>query len=276
MNLRKIVSLSLFISLLLLTLTSIILYIVPHGRVAYWTDWHLWGLTKTQWGNLHINIGFFFLLAGLCHVVYNWRSMIAYLKNRGKEIRVFTPSFNISLSLTLLVVVGTLLNIPPLSTIINWGDAFKDAAAQKYGEPPYGHAELSTLQRFAKQTDLDLAKAKALLQAAHIVLSSDQQSILEISKENNLSPRDLAHIMASARIQSSVRPTFPAIPPAGFGARRLAVICGDYGLERGSAIQELSKKKIQADPQQTIKEIAVANNMTPHALFEILHGLANQ
>jgi hypothetical protein len=25
--------------------------------VAYWADWRLWGLTKTDCGNIHINLG---------------------------------------------------------------------------------------------------------------------------------------------------------------------------------------------------------------------------
>jgi len=69
MNMRKITSLTMLISFVLLVLTSVILYIVPQGRVAYWADWHLLGLSKSQWGNLHINLGFLFLLAGFLHLL---------------------------------------------------------------------------------------------------------------------------------------------------------------------------------------------------------------
>lgn len=47
---RKITSLTGLLSFLITLLTSVILYVVPEGRVAYWADWHLLGLTKTQWG----------------------------------------------------------------------------------------------------------------------------------------------------------------------------------------------------------------------------------
>ena len=56
MKIRKITSLTALVSFLLLILNSVILYIVPQGRVAYWSDWHLWGLNKTEWGNQHIII----------------------------------------------------------------------------------------------------------------------------------------------------------------------------------------------------------------------------
>ena len=71
MKIRKITSLIALLSFLLLILNSIVLYIVPHGRIAYWADWRLWGLTKTEWENQHIIIGILFLLAIFLHIYYN-------------------------------------------------------------------------------------------------------------------------------------------------------------------------------------------------------------
>ena len=63
MNIRRLTSLTAALAFLMMVLTSVILYIVPHGRVAYWSDWRLWGLSKTDWGNIHTNLGLLFLLA---------------------------------------------------------------------------------------------------------------------------------------------------------------------------------------------------------------------
>jgi len=276
MNMRKITSLTMLISFVLLVLTSVILYIVPQGRVAYWADWHLWGLSKSQWGNLHINLGFLFLLAGFLHLFYNWQVMIAYMKNRAKELTIFTPSFTAALVLTLLVGVGTLLNIPPMSTVINFGDSIKDAAAEKYGEPPYGHAELSSLKLFAKQTELDLEQAKELLYAAGIKFAGEQQTILEISKANNIAPKALAEIMKPAKKQIEAGSPFPDSPPSGFGRKTLAAVCTEYSLHIPTIVRELGKRNIKADPEKTIKEIAADNDMDPHALFGVLHNVAGQ
>jgi len=68
-------------------LTSVILFITPQGRVAYWADWRLWGLTKTDWGNIHINLGLLFLIALSVHIYYNWKPLISYLKNKAKQIK---------------------------------------------------------------------------------------------------------------------------------------------------------------------------------------------
>ncbi len=274
MNLRKITSLTMLISFILLVLTSIILYIVPQGRVAYWADWHLWGLSKSQWGDLHINLGFLFLTAGLLHIFYNWKPMIAYMKNRAKELKIFTPAFTVSLILTLVVGIGTLLNIPPMSTVITFGESIKDAAAEKYGEPPYGHAELSSLKLFAKQSDLDLAQAKELLSKAGIVFEDDGQTILAISKANKMAPKAVAAIMLPAKKQITGDTPFPDAPPSGFGRKTLAAICTEYSLNIPTIVRELGKQNIKADPEKTIKEIAAANNMDPHAFFGVLHNVA--
>ncbi len=47
-NGKGFVSLLTFGSFLIMTVTGLVLYFVPHGRVAYWVDWKLLGLTKTD------------------------------------------------------------------------------------------------------------------------------------------------------------------------------------------------------------------------------------
>ena len=71
-----------------MVLTSIILYLMPQGRVAYWADWRLLGLSKEQWGALHLNMGVLFILSLLLHLYYNWQPLLNYLKNTRKQRRV--------------------------------------------------------------------------------------------------------------------------------------------------------------------------------------------
>ena len=91
MTIRKTTSLTLLLSFIVLILTSLVLYVVPEGRVAYWSDWRWLWLSKSQWGDIHTNSGFLFLVAGLLHLLYNWKPIVSYLKNRAKRVRLFTP-----------------------------------------------------------------------------------------------------------------------------------------------------------------------------------------
>ncbi len=276
MSMRRITALTMLLSFILLTLTSIILYIVPEGRVAYWSAWTMMGLSKPQWGDVHINLGFLFLAAAFLHLYYNWKPMTAYMKNRARELKIFTPNFNVALLITLVFTIGTLVNIPPFSSILDLGTSFKDAAADKYGEPPYGHAELSSLTMFAKRTSLDLEEIKKQLTAANIIFTGDEQTLLEIAKTNNTTPKVIYQHMQKPQpqLQAGETPAFPDEPFPGLGRKVLKELCETYGLELTAVIGAFTTKGISADPDKTLKQIANENDSDPHALFEIIHEVA--
>lgn len=276
MNVRKITSLTMLISFVLCILTSVVLYVVPHGRVAYWSDWRLWGLSKTQWGDLHLNLGILLLFAGVLHLYYNWQPMLAYLKDKSKQLRVVTVNFNIALLLTVVVGLGTYFQIPPMSSILAMGSAIKDSAGRKYGEPPYGHAELSSLKMFVKNVDLDLAQSIKLLRQAGIVVANETQTIKEISQQNDLTPNRLYGIMKPVNLikGSVVSRPFPDSPSPGFGRQTLAEVCSGFGLDLTKTRDLLTAKGIAFDSGQSIKEIATANDLEPMAFFELLRDVS--
>jgi hypothetical protein len=278
MKLRRITSLTMFISLVPLLLTSVVLYIVPEGRVAYWSDWKMLGLTKSQWGDVHINLGWLFLAAGLLHIMYNWKVVLAYLKNRARELKVFTPEFNISLLLTVVFVVGTLFLIPPFSTILDFGRSFKDAAAVKYGEPPYGHAELSSLKTLSRRTGLDLQKMLAEMNQSGIQFTGPDQTVLEIARGNGVSPKDVYAVMEKAQQQlpGGEQPAFPDEPFPGFGKLLLVDLCEQYGLDLEMVKETFSQKGLTVDGEKSLRDIAAENGTDPHALFEVLHQAAGK
>jgi len=269
MNLRKITSLTLLVSFLVLLLTSVVLYIEPSGRVAYWSGWSLWGLSKPQWGAQHLNSGVLFLLAGALHIYYNFNAITAYLKNRAKKLTV-TPAFNVSVLITLLVCLGTYFEIPPFSTVVDLGSAITDRANAKYGEPPYGHAELSSLKSFARRVELDLEQTKKLLAEAGISVASDTEKILDIARANNITPQALYDIIKPAKVRMEGS-TFPDEPPPGFGRKTLAEVCTEYKLHIPTVTRALKKKGITPDLNKTIKDLAQSSGMEPMSVFEIIH-----
>jgi len=269
---------TMLVSFLFLVLTSIILYIVPHGRVAYWSDWHLWGLTKGEWGNLHINLGFLFLFAGLLHIFYNWAPITAYMKNKSRELKIFTPSFNVALLLSVVVGVGTYLEIPPMSTVINFSESIKDKASEKYGEPPYGHAELSSLKLFARKQGLDLEKSIELLSKSNIAITDASVTLAVIASDNGLAPQDVFEIIKTASISKKDEESlfFPETPMSGFGKMTLGALCSEYDLMFQIVRQSLAKSGLKAEAEMTIKEIAADNDKNPMEIFELLQGIANE
>ena len=275
MNLRRAVSLTLLISLVPLLITSVVLYIVPEGRVAFWSDWKMLGLTKSQWGDIHINLGWLFLLAGLFHLYLNWKPILLYMKNKAKELKVFTVEFTISLVLTLVCTVGTLMGVPPFSTIIDFGTSFKEAASQRYGEPPYGHAELSSLATLARRTGLDPEKAMVELSAAGLRYETEQQTVLELAQLNDMTPKEVWSIMQKAKPEevSGEKSVFPDEPIPGFGRQTLEEICNTYQLDSKELVLALEKTGLVVDRTKSFKDIAENNNTDPLSLFELIRSI---
>lgn len=272
---RKITSLTALISFLLLLLNSIVLYIAPHGRIAYWADWRFWGLTKTEWGNQHIIIGVLFLLAIFLHTYYNWKLIVAYLKNKARQLRVVTREFNIALLLVALCTLGAYVEIAPFGWVLTFSESIKEAAARNYGEPPYGRAELSSLKTFASKMGIELADSLVRLQKAGIRVEDEQQTLLDIAQLNDTSPQQL-YLWMKATATPEKKKEFPEEAEQGFGNRQLNDICHEYGMDISHTITALARGGIEATPDATIKQIAEKNGVAPQDVFTALREAATE
>ena len=78
-------------SLIVETISGVILYILPPGRTASWVNWKLFGFSKGQWEAIHTIFGYVFLIFACMHIVFQWRNITAYIRNKvktGLKIRV--------------------------------------------------------------------------------------------------------------------------------------------------------------------------------------------
>ncbi len=278
MNIRKITSLTAFFSFILELITSVILYIIPHGRVAYWSDWHLWGLSKSEWGALHVNLGVLLILAIIMHTYYNWPLIVKYLKSRKKhynnstQTTGVTANFSIALLITIAFSIGTYLNLAPFSSIINLGETLKDKAAETYGEPPYGHAELSSLKILCKRIGIDPDKSFIKLRNANIEVNNTNQTILEIAKANNLSPKEVYMVIAPTVQTSSDNKTLPPSPSGGFGKKTLKEICQTYNLNCEQILERFKTNGLPASIDMSLKDIGLKYQRNPHDLYDLLRN----
>ena len=269
---RKITSLTALLSFLITLLTSVILYIVPEGRVAYWADWHLLGLSKTQWGDTHTTVGTLFLIALLLHIWLNWKPLMAYMKNRARELVIMTVPMVISLVLTLFVLIGTLLGLPPMQQLLDFSAEIKEEATTTYGNPPYGHAETSPLMKFCGFLGLDAAKAVETLHAAGYDSTINEQSLIkDIARSKGVSPQQVYDTIRGGQ-NVDVYAGMPAVPPAGTGKLKVADVCKTYGLDVEDVLARLKAAGMDATLESTFKALAEKHGGTPKDVYLIIKG----
>ena len=65
---RGFVSLFLMLAFLVLSVSGVVLYVTPRGRVANWTGWTMLSLEKQTWQSVHVGIALLFLVGAVLHL----------------------------------------------------------------------------------------------------------------------------------------------------------------------------------------------------------------
>ena len=264
---------------LIMSVTGLILYIVPPGRIAYWTTWELTGLTKTDWGNIHILSSILFIVAGGFHTYFNWKPLMNYFKDKARKGVKLRRELTISSVLSVWVIVSSIWPFPPLSYMLDFNEWIKDTwVVQDEYEPPIGHAEMLSLKVFTKKMEIDLEKATDELQATGIVFDSAGETLEDIGKNNDISPMNIYLLIKKFEPTPEPEKLETYTPESievefsgtGFGNKTVRSICERLGLDTTVAIARLTSAGVSANPDQTVKGAAEAANSEPIEMIKII------
>lgn len=265
---KKITSLTLGFSFLIMSITGIMLYIVPQGKIAYWADWHLLGLTKSQYGEIHTTSMVTFLGFGILHIYYNWKPIVSYMKDKSKKVSFTKKEFLIAFGLNLIFVVGTLFMVQPFKAFLDLQGYIKDGWAKEYGEPPYGHAEETKLKVFCKKINIDYEKASEILRAKNIKFTANE-TLLSISKNNNIPPSELYKLIKPKSVLSSSEDL--SSPPSNLGRKTLQDLSDMKRIDLTKAIKILKSKGLSdVEASSKFKNLADDLEMNPLDLYNLL------
>ena len=277
---RPFTSLCTLASFILLLLTAIVLYIVPHGRVAYWTKWTLFGLEKDQWGNIHIFAGFLFLVAGGFHLYYNWKPLIKYLNGKIATGRRYKRELLLSSLILLWIITSGIWSLPPLAYVADIGEAIKSSwVTSPELEPPFGHAELVSLKTLCKKQAIPLDQAMADLRAAGFTVNSPDEIIRDIAEHRGTSGMGVYAVIKKLEPKPKTMKPGAAWTPAmieeafagtGVGRKSIGQIIRDQELDHKTVYQRLKKDGIEAGDDDKIKEVADKHDSTPIKIVTII------
>lgn len=279
-SLRRFTSLCITFSFIIMTYTGIMLFIVPQGKIAYWTNWKIFGLTKTQYGNLHVTFMVLFLVGMALHLYLNYKPLIVYLKNKRREFSLLTKEFILAFGFTLVFLLGTLYEVAPFKTFLDFETDIKASWEEDGGVPPYGHAELSSLKSLCKKSDIDLEKAIATLQEKGFKNIDADARLIDIANANGVAPNIIFNTIDIEENEvgyeeenTSETSSSSVIMPkegSGLGQMSLEKVSQMYKIDLQKALDILKEKGLSADKDTKMKPLADELGIRPFDLFDII------
>ena len=278
-SIRSLIAFLVTWSFIVLTITGIILYIVPHGRVAYWIHWSLAGMEKEQWGWVHMMFGGVFIITGFLHLYFNWKPFTKYFADRVKGHLELKQEIFIATVLTIAIFVVSVLNIPPASWVIELNSWLKGTWITSPDlEPPYGHAEEASLAGISRKMNLDLDKVMSELAENNIRFTGKKDTLENISRRNNTTPMHVYGMINKHKLSDSMEDQVQLSPESieakysgtGLGRKSLSKICLEVGIDLQVGLDRLSKAGISADGDETARSVAEEHDRTPIDILTIM------
>ncbi|MBA4406908.1 hypothetical protein C0389_06505 [bacterium] len=270
-NFRGFLSLYIALSFLIMTLSGIVLYLSPAGRIANWSNWRLLGLLKSQWQAVHTIFTFIFVVAILFHLFFNWRPLIAYLRMKiGTAVLPRKEMLGASI-LALLIFIMTVNGITPFSSVMTFGESLKDSWSSTSSEPPIPHAEEQSIVKFAETIKVPTDKLIGQLSSKGIKVENESSTIKEISAQNNIAPSDIYKIVK----ETSDKPINVPAEGRGYGRKTIEQICTEQKISTDEGLNRLRAKGIKADKEEKLKDVAARNNLVPMDIANTITGAAN-
>jgi len=192
---RGFISITLALSFIIISLSGIVLYVMPHGRVAYWINWTIAGLSKDDWDAVHTVMGYVFMATVAVHFYFNWGILVSYIKNKLRKGFLLKKEFAASLLLTLIVLAGTIGEIPPFNSIMDVGESIRLSWEKDVERAPVPHAELMTLDKVIENFGLSSEEVLNNLENYGIKTVNTDETLKSIAEKNNLSPYELFQII---------------------------------------------------------------------------------
>ncbi len=266
-NWRAYTSLYMGYSLLLMTITGIVLYIAPPGKIAHWSNWMFLGFTKTEWEALHTIFSFLFVISGTFHIIFNWKPLINYMKEKTKQGVKLRKEFSLVTFTVIIFFFMTYLEVPPFSTFMDLGEYFTESWETPENTPPIPHAELLSVAQFAKTINVDLSKMQSVLKQQGIDASDTSMIITDLAKANHIQPNDIYNII-KGKTNTEVKPSFKS--GSGFGRKKLSAIFKAFNISWNDGIKKLKSANISVQKDDELKQIAEDNGVSP---MEIINAL---
>ena len=267
---------------LIMGVTGLMLFATPEGRLAYWVDWSLGGVTKEEWGAIHVTSSLLFLIAGFVHLWFNWRQFVAYLRHRLERKLSIRPETPAAAAVLAVLVAGTLWGVPPFTWVLDLSAAIKASwSVDASLEPPFGHAEEASLDTMALRTATPVGAIVGAIRAAGYTVETTADTLRRVADRNGVSPAEI-WVEVVRRVPSAAPAPIDAnaawtpdlvdqrFEGAGFGAKSIDAVAKELALPTDEVVARLEAAGIAATPGDRLRAVAETAEATPTELLKVI------
>jgi len=273
---RAFISLYISFAFVIMVISGIILYIAPPGRIAHWSYWSILGFTKTEWQGLHTIFTFIFVIAGIFHIYYNWKPLVKYFTNKFYGKSTVRNELIAAVIFSLVIFAGTYYQIPPFSTVLNFGEEITDSWSDESNEPPIPHAEELTLPELAEQLKTNTKTLMNKLRKNNIQVEDSMTTLKILAEKYNKTPSELYSIINTYGVKTNENNSDTETQVSeyrmrsGYGRMKISKVFEDNNLTWEEGIEILKKRSIYVTEDAKIKDIASENNKLPIDIINYL------
>jgi len=270
---RGFISFSLFISFVVITITGVVLYLTPPGRVAKWVNWEMIGLTKEEWQAQHTLFSLFFFVLSIFHIFsMNWRTFLHYIKKKAASNFNMKKEMIFSVVFSLLFFLCTLYQVPPFQTVMDFGEYLTESWEKTDEKAPMAHAELLKVGELSEKVFEKLTTKEIIdkLNSAGIKGVTKDKTLTELGTENSKSPFELFTIISKNQEIKKIDTSSLLKPGSGIGRKTLSEVAEIAGLDISKVLLVLKEKGIEASADEKIKDLAEKAQLSPIEFMKLI------
>jgi hypothetical protein len=263
---RGVATFMLVMALLVEIVSGVVLYITPPGRYAHWTNWTLWGLSKEGWGAMHTIFGYLLLIIIAGHLYYNWKVIVAFVWSKVRHTFNLKRELAVATVITLAVLLGTVWNVAPFSTVMNFGEKAKHSWEQK--DPTYTRGR----GRGFTSSHLALAKEDGRQYTPNSGSGYAQKSVPLMTDNRGNGARGKGRNAFSPAIAHAE--TMPSVQRGGLGRKTLDMVFSEYGIPKDEGLSRLKSQGIEVKVTDTVRDLADRSGKRPSEIIQMATGKA--
>lgn len=250
-------------SFVIVTVSGIMMFMVPPGRIASWTEWKFIGLTREEWVRVHVVLSVFFAGIGIYHLILNWRIFVNYIISKVSKGLHYTRELIISIVIVLFCSFGAYFQIFPFGQFITFNNWVKTLwVTSPEFEPPIAHAEALSLVSFTTRMGMNLEQAMEELKKNKISVEDVNDPLSLIGEKNHISPMEIY-----VKIKKFEKPLTPStifteemveqkFEGRGIGEKTLAQVAKENNLDLDAMKKRLSAQDLPPQEGETIRQLA--------------------